>query len=195
MSILYRHFPLYAHAATSHIVKESVVVLLVHPVAYAHHQQRVEQHQPMEPQRWNHKLYNYLAEVGDEKIHRIEKKGVLYNLGIGVQRIEDGRHIHQQLGEDAPKVLNIPEEHEQRREDKPKSDIEADQQPDGVKQKEPAPCKDDAVKNAEQHEHAQRQTKVDKTLYVFGKEEQILGYIHLGKDTGVVHKGAHTLSA
>lgn len=149
----------------------------------------------MKPQRRYNKVNNYLAEIRDKKIYRVHQKCMLHQWRISVQSVENGRHIHKKLSEDAPKILDISEKDEPGGQNKAKTDIEADQQPYGIEQEHPTPCKCDSVKDAEQHKHAQRQTEIYKTLYVLGQQKQVLRHIYLGEDTCVAHERAHALRA
>lgn len=172
-----------------------MVVLLIHPAANTDHKKRIKEYKPMKPQRRYNKANNYLTEIRDKKIYRVHQKCMLHQWRISVQSVENGRHIHKKLSEDAPKVLDISEKDKPGGQNKTKTDIEADQQPYGIEQEHPTPCKCDSVKDAEQHKHAQRQTEIYKTLYVLRQQKQVLRHIYLGKDTGVAHKGFHSLIA
>lgn len=171
-----------------------MVVFLIHPAAQAKYQRHIKGHQQMEPKGGYSSLNDNLPKVADKKVHRVQKEGVLNQGAVAVNCVENGRHIHQQLGEYAPKILNIPEEHIQRRQDQPHADVKADQKTNGVEQQNPPPGKGDPVQNAKQHEHAQGQPKVDEALNIFGKQKQILGHIHLSKDAGIVQKRTHALA-
>lgn len=148
-----------------------MVVLLIHPAAQAKHQRHIKGHQQMEPKGGYSGLNDDLSEVADKKVHRVQKEGILNQWAVAVNGVENGRHIHQQLGEYAPKILNVPEEHIQRRQDQPHADIKTNQKADGIEQQNPPPGKGDSVQNAEQHEHAQSQPKVDEALDIFGEQE------------------------
>lgn len=171
-----------------------MVVLLIHPAAQAKHQRHIKGHQQMEPKGGYSSLNDDLSEVADKKVHRVQKEGILNQWAVAVNGVENGRHIHQQLGEYAPKILNVPEEHIQRRQDQPHADVEADQKANGIEQQNPPPGKGYSVQNAEQHEHAQSQPKVDEALDIFGEQEQILGHIYFGKNPGIVQKRTHALA-
>ncbi len=171
-----------------------MVVFLIHPTAQAKYQRHIKGHQQMEPKGGYSSLNDNLPKVADKKVHRVQKEGVLNQWAVAVNCVENGRHIHQQLGEYAPKILNVPEEHIQRRQDQPHADVEADQKANGIEQQNPPPGEGDPVQNAKQHEHAQGQPEVDEALNIFGKQEQILGHIHLSKDAGIVQKRTHALA-
>lgn len=171
-----------------------MVVLLVHPAAKANRKQHVEGHQQMEPQARHSSLDDYIAEIAYKKIYRVEQEQILCQRRISVDSVEYGGHIHQELGEDAPEILDISEEHEQRREYKPHADIEADEQGDGIEKHYPPPRESYAVNNAKQHEHAQRQTEVYEALHVLGQQEEVFRHVHLGEDARVAHQRAHALT-
>lgn len=171
-----------------------MVVFLIHPTAQAKYQRHIKGHQQMEPKGGYSSLNDDLPKVADKKVHRVQKEGVLNQGAVAVNGVENGRHIHQQLGEYAPKILNVPEKHIQRRQDQPHADVEADQKANGVEQQNPPPGEGDPVQNAKQHEHAQGQPKVDEALNIFGKQEQILGHIHLSKNPGIGQQRTHSLA-
>ena len=171
-----------------------MVVLLIHPAAQAKHQRHIKGHQQMEPQAGYCGLKDNLPEIADKEVHRVQQEGILNQRAVVVNGIEDGRHVHQQLGEHTPEILNIPEEHIQGRQNQSQADVEAGQAADGIEQQDPPPGKGDPVQNAKQHEHAQGQPKVDEALNIFGKQEQILGHIHLGENAGIGQQAGHTLA-
>lgn len=138
-----------------------MVVLLVHPAAQAQHDQHVRQHQQMEPDCGDRGLDDDLAEVTDEQIDRIDEKQALDRIVVLFNGVEDGGHVHQQLGEHGPQVLNVPKEHKQRRQDQPHADVEQYQQGDGVQQENQLPGEGDAVQHTEHKEHAQGQAEIN----------------------------------
>lgn len=171
-----------------------MVVLLIHPAAQAKHQRHIKGHQQMEPKGGYSGLNDDLSEVADKKVHRVQKEGILNQRAIAVNGVENGGHIHQQLGEYTPKILNVPEEHIQRRQDQPHADVKADQKANGIEQQNPPPGKGNLVQDTEQHEHAQGQPEVDEALNILGKQEQILGHIHLGENPGIGQQAGHALA-
>lgn len=58
----------YTHAATSDIVQEPVVVLLIHEAADPDGDKRVRKHECVEPQRGNSRLDDDFAEIADEQV-------------------------------------------------------------------------------------------------------------------------------
>lgn len=111
-----------------------------------------------------------------------------------VDGVEDCRHIHQKLGEHGPEVLDIPEKHEQRRQDQAHADIEQDQAAGRVQQQDKLPGEGDVIQNAEQEKHAQCQSEVDQSLDVLGQQEQVLRHIDLGEDIRVFQQRGHPQS-
>ena len=180
--------------ASLHIVQKPGVVLLIHPAAQTQHRRSVEQHQQMEPHGGDGGIDDDLAEVADEQIDGVGQKQALHRVAVMVDGVENGGHIHQQLGEDAPQILDIPEEHEQRRQDQPHAYVEQRQTKDGVEQQDKAPGEDDAVQHAEQEKDAQRQGKVDQRLDVFGEQEQVFRHVDLGENGGVACQRGHALT-
>ena len=147
----------------------------------------------MEAQRRNYRFYDNLAEIIDKKVDRVCEKELLNGCRVAVDGIEDGGHIHQQLGENTPQVLNVPKKDKQCRESQTYANVEQHQQTDRVEQKNKLPCENDAVKNTEHEEDAERQAEVDKSLHVLGEQKQVFRYVDLCEDGGVAHEGCHPL--
>lgn len=177
-----------------HVIQELVIVFLVHPAADPHHNDHVGQHEQMEPDRWNGGLYDDFAEVPNEQVHRVQKEQVFRHGGIVVDGVKNRGHIHQEHGEHAPEVLNVPEEDKKGREDQAYPDVEHHQHANWVEQADELPGEGDVVDHTEHKKDAQCQAKVDKGLDVLGEKEQILGHVDLGEDPGVAHKGGHALT-
>lgn len=171
-----------------------MVVLLIHPAAQAKHQRHIKGHQQMEPKGGYSGLNDDLSEVADKKVHRVQKEGILNQWAVAVNGVENGRHIHQQLGEHPPEVLNVAEEHVQGRQNQSHADIEADQTADGIKQQNPPPGKGDSIQNAKEYKNTQCQSEVDEALDILGKKKQVFGNIYLGKDAGIIQKRTHALA-
>lgn len=108
-----------------------------------------------------------LTEIRDRQIHRIQMERLLDQNRIGINSIEDGGHIHQQLRKDFPEILHITEEDKQRRQDQPHTKIKQNLANNGIQKKEELPRKRNAIKDTENEEHAKGQTKVDKGLHIF----------------------------
>jgi len=128
------------------------------------------------------------------QIDRIQQEQALHRVGVLVDGVKDGGQVHQQLGEHAPQVLDVPEEHEQGGENQPHPDVEQQQGADGVKQQEELPGERDAVQDAEQEKDDEGQAEIDEGLDVFGEQEQVLGHVDLGEDARVAHEGLHPLA-
>ena len=137
-----------------------MVVLLIHIRAEAHREQGIKEQQQVNLQRRHCRVYDHFPEIADEHIHRVQQEKLLCGGRVSVHGVEDGGHIHQKLSEDAPEILNVAEEHEQRREYKSNTDIEADEQGDGIEEADKPPRECNAVDDAEDEEHAQRQAEV-----------------------------------
>lgn len=86
----------YTHAATSDIVQEPVVVLLIHEAADPDGDKRVRKHEGVKPQRGNSRLDDDFAEIADEEVDGVQEKKVLH---VPRQQEEVLRDID--LGEDA----------------------------------------------------------------------------------------------
>lgn len=71
----------------------------------------------MEPDGRDGCFNDDLAEVADEEVDRVEEEQILYKGVVVVDGVEDGGHIHQELGEDGPEVLDVTEEDKEGRKD------------------------------------------------------------------------------
>ena len=128
------------------------------------------------------------------KVNGVEEEEVPRHRRKGVNGIKDGGHIHQKLREHRPEVLHIPEKDEQRREDQPYSDIKQEQRQDRHEQQRKLPRERDAVDDTEHEEHDEHQPEIDERLHVFGKQKQILRYIHFCENGRVPHERGHALA-
>ncbi len=147
----------------------------------------------MELRRRDRRLDNDLSEIADKYIDRVEVERILGRLAVPVYRIENRGQIGQKPEKDRPEILDIPEEHEQRREDHSDPDIEEHQANNRIQQENELPCEGDMVDHAEHKKHAQRQSKVDQRLNVFREQKQVLWHIDLGKDLGIAQQTTHPL--
>lgn len=66
----------------------------------------------MEPYRGDGPVDDDLPEITDEQVDRVQQKKVLHHGIISVYVIEDGGQIAQELRENGPQVLDIPEKDE-----------------------------------------------------------------------------------
>ena len=162
-----------------------MVVLFIDPAADSKHEERLRRHQQMILQGRDSGIDHDQAEVANKKINRIREEEALDLGAEGVNRIKDRRYVHQQLGKHTPKVLNIPEENKQSRENHSCTGVKQHQKTDRVQQADEAPCERDAIQDAENEEHAERQPEVNQALDVFGEQEQVFWYIDLGKNVRV----------
>ena len=64
----------------------------------------------MERGRGDLAVYNDASEIGDENVYGVSQKQILRRRGKAVYRIKYRRQVHKKLDENAPKILNIPEE-------------------------------------------------------------------------------------
>lgn len=171
-----------------------MVVLLVDPAADTQHDDYIGQHQQVKPDGGNGGLNDDFSEIADEQVHRVEQEEIAHHGRIIVDGVENGGHIHQQLGKHTPQVLDIPEKDKEGRKDQPHPDVEQDQHTDGVKQADKLPGESNIVQNTKHEKHAEGQVKVDKGLNVFGKQKQVLGYVDLGENPGIAHQRGHALA-
>jgi hypothetical protein len=79
-----------------------------------------------------------------------------------VNRIEDCRHIHKKHCENAPKVLNIPEEYVHCRKNQSYAQIEDNKAYDRNYQHKEQGSENHAVYYTEQQEHKEGQAEIDK---------------------------------
>lgn len=156
-----------------------MIILLIHPAADCKNDQHIRQHQQVEPQGRDRRFDDYFSEIPNEQIDRVDQKQTLDRIAVLVDGIEDGRHIHEKLRKHRPKILDVPEEHEQGRKNQSYTNIEQDQAANGVQQQDELPGECNAVQNAEQEKHQQRQAEVYQALNTFRQQKQILRYIDL----------------
>ena len=109
-----------------------MVVLLIDPATDAQHNGHVSQYEQVKVYRRNGGLNDDLSEIADEQVHWVEQEEISHHGGIVVDGVEDGGHVHQQLGKHAPQILNIPEEDKEGGENEPYPDVEQDQHTDGI---------------------------------------------------------------
>ena len=177
-----------------HVIQESGVVLFVDPTADTQDDDNVRRHEQVEPDCGYCSFDDDFSKVAYEEVDRVEKEEVADHGTVVVYGVEDGGHVHQQLGEHWPKVLDIPKKDEEGGEDEAHPDVKQDQTADGVHQQDEFPGECDVIQDAEHKEHAEGQAEVDEGLDVFGEQEKILGDIHLGEDAGIAHEGLHALA-
>ena len=142
-------------------------------------------------QRRHRTIQDNLTKVKDMLIYRIEIK---CDLEIGrniVNRIENGRTVHQQLKRDTPKVLHVAEEYVKGRQDQPNADIEEGQCHYRIRKKEKPPRKINSVQDAERKKHSESQREVQKRLNILGQQEYVLGHIDLREYRRIVPKASH----
>ena len=181
------------HHATSHIIQEFVVVLLIHPAADAEGKQRIRGHQQVIVPREQGGVNHDHAEVLDDEVDGVYEEEALDRGAIIIHRIEDRGHVHEKLRKHVPEVLHVSEEDKEGREDQSDAEVQEHEAADRVQEQDKAPGERDMVEHAEHEEHTEREAEVDEALDVFGEQEQILRDIHLGKDPGVIHQRAHAL--
>lgn len=168
-----------------------MVLLLVDQAAHRQRRQRIKQQQQMELHGRNRAVQHDRAHVLDRAVHRIAEEQPLDRRGIAIHRVEDGGHVHQQHGEHVIQILNVPEEHEQRREDEAHADVEEHETQDRIEDRDKFPGEGHPVDRRKQEEHQQRQAEVDHRRDVLGQQEDVLGHVDLGEDVLVGHQGVH----
>ena len=82
-----------------HVIQESGVVLFIDPAADAQDDDDVRRHEQVEPDCGDGGLNDYFSEIADEEVDRIEEEEVADHGAVVVYSVEDGGHVHQQLGE------------------------------------------------------------------------------------------------
>ena len=177
-----------------HVIQESGVVFFVDPAADTQDDDNVRRHEQVEPDCGDGGLDDYFSKVADEEVDRIEKEEVADHGTVVVYGIEDGGHVHQQLSEHRPEILDIPEKDEEGGEDEAHPDIKQDQAANWVHQQDEFPGEGDVVQDAEHEKHAEGQAEIDEGLDILGEQEKVLGDIHLGEDARIAHEGLHALA-
>lgn len=125
----------------------------------------------MEPHAGYGGLDDDFAEIPDEQVYRVEEKEVPGGLGVAVDVIEDGGHIHQQHGKHIIEVLGVPEKHKQGGEDHADADVEEDEPGDGVEQAKELPGKGQPVYSYKGEEDHQDEAEVDEGLHIPGEKK------------------------
>ena len=82
-----------------HVIQESGVVLFIDPAADAQDDDDVRRHEQVEPDGGDRCFDDDLSEIADEKIDWIEEEEIADHGAVVVYSVEDGGHVHQQLGE------------------------------------------------------------------------------------------------
>ncbi len=168
-----------------------MVVLLVHVRANPQSRQRIPCRQHVELDRGDGPVYHDFPEIPDKQIEWIQQERALHRVAVAVNGVENGGHPHNELGQYAPQILHVPEEHEQRRKDQSYPQVEHNETSHRIHQQEELPGKRNAVNGYKGEENQKRQAKINQRRYILGQQKQILGHIHLGKDPRVAHQGVH----
>lgn len=145
----------------------------------------------MERKRWNCTVEHNATDILDRAIHRVEQKQPLDRQRIAIHRVEDRGHIHQQHGEHVVQIRNIPEEHEQGRQDQADANVKDHQAGDRIEDRDELPRERHAVDRREEEEHKQRDAEVDNCRNILRQQEDILGHVDLREDVRVLHQGVH----
>ena len=162
-----------------------MVVLLVHIRPDCKSPQRICSRQYVESQRRDCSVYHDLPEITDIQIDWIRQKQELRRLAVGIYRIEDRGQPHQQLGQDPPQVLHVPEEHEQCRQDQAHPQVEYDHAGHWIDQQQEFPGERNPIEGRKRKEDQERQPEVDKRGHILGKQKQVFGHIYFGEDSRV----------
>lgn len=176
-----------------HVIQESGVVLFVDPAADAQDDDNVRRHEQVEPDCGYCSFDDDFSEIADEKIDWIEEEEIADHGAVVVYGVEDGGHVHQQLGEHRPEVLDISEKDEEGGEDEAHPDVKQDQAADRVHQQDEFPGEGDIVQDAEHEKHTEGQAEVDEGLDILGEQEKVFWDVDLGEDAGIAHEGGHSL--
>lgn len=168
-----------------------MVLLFVDQAAHQQRQRRVKQQQQMELHGGNRAMEHDLAHILDRAVHRIAQEQPLHRRRVAVHRIENGGHIHQQHGEHVVQIRDVPEKHEQRRQDQPHADVEDHQAEDRIENRDEFPGERHAVDRRKQEEHQQRQAEVDDRRHVLRQQEDVFRHVDLREDVLVRHQRVH----
>ena len=168
-----------------------MVVLLVDQEARAKRKQCVECRECVILRRGEACIENQNTEVFDINVNGVEKEQSFVVSKAG-NVVEDCRHIHEKRAEYAPEIVNVAEEHEERREDQSNSKAENNEPEGRNDEREEIERKGNLINDAEQKEDDKGESKVDQRGDRLGEEEQILGHVDLGEDLGVVQERSHS---
>ena len=149
-------------SALLHIIQEFVVVFPVDIGTQRKRNQRIRSPEQMELRGWNHPVEYDLAEISNVQIDRVCQKQQLNFVAESFNGIKDCGHPHQELRDNPPEILHIPEEHEKRGEYHAHADIEADKASNRIQQRQKLPSKGHAVDRGKDKEQNKRQAKVDE---------------------------------
>ena len=122
----------------------------------------------MEPAAGDDSINDDLAEIPDKQVHRVEEKEILGGLGVAVDVVEDGGHVHQQHGKHVVEVLGVPEEDKEGGEDHADADVEEDEPGNGVEQAKELPGEGQPVNGHKDEEHDEDKPEVDEGLHIPG---------------------------
>ena len=78
-----------------YIIQKLGIIFLIHQASNCDNDEDVGQHQQMEPNGGDGRINDNLSEIADEKIDRVQQKKILNQWGIGLDRIEHSRQVHQ----------------------------------------------------------------------------------------------------
>lgn len=168
-----------------------MVLLLVHQSAQQQRQRRIRRQQQMERRRGNRSLQHDQTHILDRAVHRVNQEQPLDRRRVAVHRVEDRRHVHQQHREHVVQVRNIPEEHEQRRQNQAHADVEDHQAEDRIEDRDEFRRERHAVNGRKQEEHQQRQAEVDDCRNVLRQQEHVFGHVDLREDVRIAHQRVH----
>ena len=116
---------------------------------------------------WKRAVKHRDPEVFDINVYGIQQEEPLHRLRILADVVEYCGKIHKECGKDAPKVLNIAEEYEERRQYKTDSHIEDYKANDGEDERKEGGREGNLVHYAEEYEHYECHTEIDQRGYVF----------------------------
>jgi hypothetical protein len=89
-----------------------MIIFLIDQDAQAKQEKSVKRGKQVKPYGWDCRLYHYFSKVSYIQINRIAQKEALNSIGIAVNRIKYGRHIHKQQREYVPEIQDILEKDE-----------------------------------------------------------------------------------
>ncbi|MPM35229.1 hypothetical protein SDC9_81819 [bioreactor metagenome] len=93
-----------------YVIEELVVVFAVYVRTDCKRNERICRGKQMKPRRWNHAIEHYFSEIADIEVYRVREERHLNLIAEPFNRIKDGGHPHQQLRDNPPEILHIPEE-------------------------------------------------------------------------------------
>ena len=128
------------------------------------------------------------------EVDGVEEEEVLHRWAEAIDCIKDCREIGEQLCEDTPQILHVPEKDKQGRKNQPHPNVKKHQRKDGDQQQHKLPRECNIVDDTEHKEHDEHKAEIDERLHIFGKQEQILRNVYFCENSRVSYQRGHALA-